>query len=194
MLCMWSRRRALWGNTHNTLQCQHHFSLFNFLSFASLATWLQVYFVYNSQDCGFGDGGEGVCILCEEGKFSADTSIAPCIRCTQCKLLNRLEKTACSPISDAQCGQCLPRWVTPTKPGYNYLISASILEVFFVCFFVECMNVIVCTGIMNSGAWLGKWSWPVCLVTTMTQHIKSVCFWQLKAPKEVRFKDVNKLL
>ncbi|XP_045885938.1 tumor necrosis factor receptor superfamily member 27-like [Micropterus dolomieu] len=63
-----------------------------------------------SEDCGFGDGGEGVCILCEEGKFSADTSIAPCIRCTQCKLLNRLEKTACSPISDAQCGQCLPRY------------------------------------------------------------------------------------
>ncbi|KAM9356678.1 tumor necrosis factor receptor superfamily member EDAR-like [Symphorus nematophorus] len=61
-----------------------------------------------SEDCGFGDGGEGVCILCEDGKFSADTGVAPCMRCTQCNLLNRLEKTACLPTSDAQCGQCLP--------------------------------------------------------------------------------------
>ncbi|KAL7395665.1 hypothetical protein ABVT39_021017 [Epinephelus coioides] len=61
-----------------------------------------------SEDCGFGDGGEGVCILCEEGKFSADTGVAPCMRCTQCNLLNRLERTACSPTCDAQCGQCLP--------------------------------------------------------------------------------------
>ncbi|XP_070692516.1 tumor necrosis factor receptor superfamily member 27-like [Pempheris klunzingeri] len=61
-----------------------------------------------SEDCGFGDGGEGVCILCEEGKFSAVTGVAPCMRCTKCNLLNRLEKTACAPSSDAQCGQCLP--------------------------------------------------------------------------------------
>ncbi|XP_033489794.1 tumor necrosis factor receptor superfamily member EDAR-like [Epinephelus lanceolatus] len=61
-----------------------------------------------SEDCGFGDGGEGVCILCKEGKFSADTGVAPCMRCTQCNLLNRLERTACSPTGDAQCGHCLP--------------------------------------------------------------------------------------
>ncbi|CAJ1058845.1 tumor necrosis factor receptor superfamily member 19 [Xyrichtys novacula] len=61
-----------------------------------------------SEDCGFGDAGQGVCILCEEGRFSADTSVAPCMRCIQCNLLNRLEKSACSPSSDAQCGQCLP--------------------------------------------------------------------------------------
>ncbi|XP_068571573.1 tumor necrosis factor receptor superfamily member EDAR-like [Cebidichthys violaceus] len=61
-----------------------------------------------SEDCGFGDGGEGVCILCGEGKFSADTGVAPCMRCTQCNLLNRLKKTACSPTRDAQCGRCLP--------------------------------------------------------------------------------------
>uniref|UniRef100_A0A8C4EUE2 TNFR-Cys domain-containing protein n=1 Tax=Dicentrarchus labrax TaxID=13489 RepID=A0A8C4EUE2_DICLA len=61
-----------------------------------------------SEDCGFGDGGEGVCILCEEGKFSADTGVAPCMRCTQCNLLNRLETTVCSPANNAQCGQCLP--------------------------------------------------------------------------------------
>ncbi|XP_042348823.1 tumor necrosis factor receptor superfamily member EDAR-like [Plectropomus leopardus] len=61
-----------------------------------------------SEDCGFGDGGEGACILCEGGEFSADTGVAPCMRCTQCNLLNRLERTACSPTSDAQCGHCLP--------------------------------------------------------------------------------------
>uniref|UniRef100_A0A3B4YCZ2 TNFR-Cys domain-containing protein n=1 Tax=Seriola lalandi dorsalis TaxID=1841481 RepID=A0A3B4YCZ2_SERLL len=61
-----------------------------------------------SQDCGFGDGGEGVCILCEEGKFSSNTGVDPCRRCTQCNLLNRLEKTACSLTNDALCGQCLP--------------------------------------------------------------------------------------
>ena len=73
-----------------------------------LATWLQVCIIHQTQDCGFGDGGESVCILCEDGKFSADTGVAPCMRCTQCHLLNRLEKTACSPSSDAQCGRCLP--------------------------------------------------------------------------------------
>lgn len=85
-----------------------------------------------------------------------------------------------------------------TPPGLNisHLISASI------CFCVKCMNVVVCTGIMNSGAWLGKWSCPVCLVTIMTQSIKSVCFWKLEALKEVRSRDkpyrlngnVNKLV
>ncbi|XP_040903633.1 tumor necrosis factor receptor superfamily member EDAR-like [Toxotes jaculatrix] len=60
-----------------------------------------------SEDCGFGDGGEGVCMPCEEGKFSSETGVALCRRCTQCSLLNRLEKTACSSTSDALCGQCL---------------------------------------------------------------------------------------
>ncbi|XP_030594543.1 tumor necrosis factor receptor superfamily member EDAR-like [Archocentrus centrarchus] len=61
-----------------------------------------------SEDCGFGDGGEGVCIPCEEGKFSTETGVAPCRRCTQCTLLNRREEAACSPTSDSLCGQCLP--------------------------------------------------------------------------------------
>uniref|UniRef100_A0A3B4ZRE0 TNFR-Cys domain-containing protein n=1 Tax=Stegastes partitus TaxID=144197 RepID=A0A3B4ZRE0_9TELE len=61
-----------------------------------------------SEDCGFGDGGEGVCILCEEGKFSTETGVAPCRRCTQCRLLNRLLEATCSPTSDALCGRCLP--------------------------------------------------------------------------------------
>ncbi|KAM6952953.1 uncharacterized protein PEZ65_016581 [Lycodopsis pacificus] len=60
-----------------------------------------------SEDCGFGDGGDGVCILCGEGTFSADTGVAPCMRCIQCNLLNRLKKSACSPTRDAQCGRCL---------------------------------------------------------------------------------------
>uniref|UniRef100_UPI0037E74B30 tumor necrosis factor receptor superfamily member 27-like n=1 Tax=Semicossyphus pulcher TaxID=241346 RepID=UPI0037E74B30 len=60
-----------------------------------------------SEDCGFGDGGDGVCIPCEEGEFSADTGVAPCMRCIQCNLLNRMETRACSPTCDAQCGQCL---------------------------------------------------------------------------------------
>uniref|UniRef100_A0A3Q2PNT9 TNFR-Cys domain-containing protein n=1 Tax=Fundulus heteroclitus TaxID=8078 RepID=A0A3Q2PNT9_FUNHE len=61
-----------------------------------------------SGDCGFGDGGDGVCIPCEEGTFSTDTGVDPCRRCTQCNLLNRLVLTACSPTSNAVCGQCLP--------------------------------------------------------------------------------------
>ncbi|XP_035525677.1 tumor necrosis factor receptor superfamily member 19-like [Morone saxatilis] len=83
-----------------------------------------------SEDCGFGDGGEGVCILCEEGTFSADTSVAPCMRCTQCNLLNRLETTACSLANNTQCGQCLPGYYElrsmtgevelPCVPCYNH--------------------------------------------------------------------------
>ncbi|XP_026036522.1 tumor necrosis factor receptor superfamily member 19-like [Astatotilapia calliptera] len=61
-----------------------------------------------SEDCGFGDGGEGVCIPCEERKFSTETGVTPCRTCTQCSLLNRLEETACSPTSDSLCGHCLP--------------------------------------------------------------------------------------
>ncbi|KAM9376200.1 uncharacterized protein KZ484_008805 [Pholidichthys leucotaenia] len=61
-----------------------------------------------SEDCGFGDGGDGVCIPCEDRKFSTETGVAPCRRCTQCVLLNRLLNAACSPTSDALCGQCLP--------------------------------------------------------------------------------------
>ncbi|KAM6923547.1 uncharacterized protein FYW49_006010 [Xenentodon cancila] len=60
-----------------------------------------------SEDCGFGDGGEGVCILCEEGTFSSDEGVAPCRRCTQCSLLNRQLQAVCSPTSDAVCGDCL---------------------------------------------------------------------------------------
>uniref|UniRef100_A0A7N6A0V8 TNFR-Cys domain-containing protein n=1 Tax=Anabas testudineus TaxID=64144 RepID=A0A7N6A0V8_ANATE len=59
-------------------------------------------------DCGFGDGGKGVCTMCDEGQFSTDTGVAPCRRCTKCSLLNRLEKSACVATSDALCGQCLP--------------------------------------------------------------------------------------
>ncbi|CAK6964669.1 tumor necrosis factor receptor superfamily member EDAR-like [Scomber scombrus] len=83
-----------------------------------------------SEDCGFGDGGEGVCMVCKEGRFSTDTDVTPCKRCTQCNLLNRLEKTKCSSTSDALCGQCLPgyyelRSITgevelPCVPCYNH--------------------------------------------------------------------------
>ncbi|XP_054453101.1 tumor necrosis factor receptor superfamily member EDAR-like [Anoplopoma fimbria] len=82
-----------------------------------------------SEDCGFGDGGEGVCILCGEGKFSADTGVAPCMRCVQCNLLNRLKETPCSPTRDALCGQCLP--------GY-YELRSMTGEVELPC--VPCYN------------------------------------------------------
>ncbi|XP_068596781.1 tumor necrosis factor receptor superfamily member EDAR-like [Brachionichthys hirsutus] len=61
-----------------------------------------------SEDCGFGDGAAAVCIPCEDGRFSADTGVGPCMRCTQCNLLNRLENTRCSSTRDARCGQCIP--------------------------------------------------------------------------------------
>ncbi|TNN72749.1 Tumor necrosis factor receptor superfamily member 19 [Liparis tanakae] len=80
-------------------------------------------------DCGFGDGSEGVCILCGEGRFSADTGVGPCMRCTQCTLLTRLKRTACSPTGDAQCGQCLP--------GY-YELRSMTGEVELPC--VPCYN------------------------------------------------------
>uniref|UniRef100_A0A3B3WRK2 TNFR-Cys domain-containing protein n=1 Tax=Poecilia mexicana TaxID=48701 RepID=A0A3B3WRK2_9TELE len=69
-----------------------------------------------SGDCGFGYGGDGVCIPCEAGTFSTDTSVDPCRRCTQCNLLNRLALAACSPTSDSVCGHCLPGLVPSTVP------------------------------------------------------------------------------
>ncbi|KAG8003922.1 Tumor necrosis factor receptor superfamily member 19 [Nibea albiflora] len=81
-------------------------------------------------DCGFGDGGEGVCIPCGRGKFSAETGVGPCMRCTQCNLLNRRERTGCSPTRDARCGQCFPGYYElrsmtgeaelPCVPCYNH--------------------------------------------------------------------------
>ncbi|XP_071374308.1 tumor necrosis factor receptor superfamily member 19-like [Centroberyx affinis] len=82
-----------------------------------------------SEDCGFGDGGDGICMVCAKGKFSPETGVAPCTRCTQCNLLNRRERTACSATHDALCGRCLPGYYElrsmtgeielPCVPCYN---------------------------------------------------------------------------
>uniref|UniRef100_A0A3B3IBZ0 TNFR-Cys domain-containing protein n=1 Tax=Oryzias latipes TaxID=8090 RepID=A0A3B3IBZ0_ORYLA len=76
-------------------------------------------------DCGFGDGGEHVCIPCDDGTFSSDTDVAPCRRCTQCSLLNRHLKTACSPTRDGLCGQCLPGSAPLRSPS---CISTRVLD------------------------------------------------------------------
>ncbi|XP_064181298.1 tumor necrosis factor receptor superfamily member EDAR-like [Anguilla rostrata] len=60
-----------------------------------------------SEDCGYGDGGEGRCVACGEGEFSAEEGLAPCWQCTQCSLLNREERAPCAPTSNAECGRCL---------------------------------------------------------------------------------------
>ncbi|KAJ8351258.1 hypothetical protein SKAU_G00227340 [Synaphobranchus kaupii] len=60
-----------------------------------------------SEDCGYGDGGEGRCMACGEGEFSAEEGLAPCWQCTQCSLLNRDEHAPCTPASNAECGRCL---------------------------------------------------------------------------------------
>uniref|UniRef100_A0A8C7DJZ7 TNFR-Cys domain-containing protein n=1 Tax=Oncorhynchus kisutch TaxID=8019 RepID=A0A8C7DJZ7_ONCKI len=71
-----------------------------------------------TDDCGYGDGGEGGrCVACAEGQFSTETGLAPCWQCTRCILLNRQERAVCSPINNAQCGNCLP--------GYYKLRSRS---------------------------------------------------------------------
>uniref|UniRef100_A0A3Q2ZEK8 TNFR-Cys domain-containing protein n=1 Tax=Kryptolebias marmoratus TaxID=37003 RepID=A0A3Q2ZEK8_KRYMA len=96
------------------LCCRHLF----FCSFISLPPLSVVsvnpHSVHLFQDCGFGYGGEGVCVACGEGTFSTETGVAPCRRCTQCNLLNRLMETACSPTGDRLCGRCLPGLV-PAK-------------------------------------------------------------------------------
>lgn len=125
MSCMWAWRAALRGNTRNDylivaspfpLSCP----LFPFTSLHI------VYIVCHSQDCGFGDGGDGVCIPCEEGTFSADADVAPCRRCTLCNLLNRLEETPCSPTSDALCGQCFAGWVINTACGWRQITQICV--------------------------------------------------------------------
>ncbi|KAK5896863.1 hypothetical protein CesoFtcFv8_009981 [Champsocephalus esox] len=121
-----------------------------------------------SGDCGFGDGGEGVCILCEEGKFSADTGVAPCMRCTQCNLLNRLQKTACSSTSNAQCGQC--------RPGY-YELRSMTGEVELPC--VPCFN--HDTVHKECLLWTAQRSKAESAVTSPRGH--------LKEPKENRVKE-----
>lgn len=73
---------------------------------------VNLHIVHHSQDCGFGYGGDGVCVGCEEGTFSTETGVDPCRRCTQCNLLNRLVEAECSPTADRLCGRCLPGLVT----------------------------------------------------------------------------------
>ncbi|KAJ8407193.1 hypothetical protein AAFF_G00288690 [Aldrovandia affinis] len=60
-----------------------------------------------SEDCGYGDGGEGRCVACGVGEFSVEDGLAPCWLCTQCSLLNREERVPCSPTGNADCGHCL---------------------------------------------------------------------------------------
>uniref|UniRef100_A0A3Q2CPE6 TNFR-Cys domain-containing protein n=1 Tax=Cyprinodon variegatus TaxID=28743 RepID=A0A3Q2CPE6_CYPVA len=78
-----------------------------------------------SGDCGFGYGGDGVCILCERGTFSTVTGVEPCRRCTQCNLLNRHMLTDCFPTSDTMCGKCLP--------GRYYELKSMTGEVELLC-------------------------------------------------------------
>lgn len=75
----------------------------------------------------------------------------------------------------SQRGHCLPGWVT------NHRICART--------FVFVLSVVVCTGIINSGARLASWSRSVCLVTAVAESIKSVCLRQLGALKWVRPRD-----
>ncbi|KAF3694049.1 Tumor necrosis factor receptor superfamily member 19 TRADE Toxicity and JNK inducer Precursor [Channa argus] len=82
-----------------------------------------------SEDCGFGDGGKGVCMLCEEGHFSSDTGVAPCRRCTKCSLLNRLKKRTCLANSDALCGQCLPGGLNSSSHGNEVHPTSIVINV-----------------------------------------------------------------
>ncbi|CAL8356255.1 unnamed protein product [Merluccius merluccius] len=80
-------------------------------------------------DCGFGDRGTGLCVVCGRGYFSVDTGVAPCIRCTQCILLNRQQRAMCTAINNAQCGHCLPGELMPPSQGSEVHPASIVINV-----------------------------------------------------------------
>ncbi|XP_070605879.1 tumor necrosis factor receptor superfamily member 19 isoform X1 [Erythrolamprus reginae] len=70
-----------------------------------------------SKECGFGYGEDAQCMTCRPNRFKEDWGFQKCKQCLDCASVNRFQKSNCSAISNAVCGDCLPGFYRKTKLG-----------------------------------------------------------------------------
>ncbi|NWS71088.1 TNR27 factor, partial [Crotophaga sulcirostris] len=61
-----------------------------------------------SKDCGDGSGGDAQCVPCPPRKFKDSWGHHGCKPCLSCTLINRIQKSNCTAMTNAVCGECLP--------------------------------------------------------------------------------------
>ncbi|NXG59079.1 TNR27 factor, partial [Hemiprocne comata] len=61
-----------------------------------------------SKDCGDGSGGDAQCVPCPPRKFKDSWGHHGCKPCLSCALINRVQKSNCTAMTNAVCGECLP--------------------------------------------------------------------------------------
>ncbi|NWX13173.1 TNR27 factor, partial [Aegotheles bennettii] len=61
-----------------------------------------------NKDCGDGGGGDAQCVACPPRKFKDSWGHHGCKPCLSCTLINRVQKSNCTAMTNAVCGECLP--------------------------------------------------------------------------------------
>ncbi|KAI6078292.1 Tumor necrosis factor receptor superfamily member 27 [Aix galericulata] len=61
-----------------------------------------------SKECGDGTGGDAQCVPCPPRKFKDSWGHHSCKPCLSCALINRIQKSNCTAMTNAVCGECLP--------------------------------------------------------------------------------------
>ncbi|XP_078259199.1 tumor necrosis factor receptor superfamily member 19 isoform X3 [Rhinoraja longicauda] len=70
-----------------------------------------------SKECGFGYGDDGQCVTCRPSRFKEDWGFQKCKPCSDCALVNRVQKANCTATGNAVCGDCLSGFYRKTKLG-----------------------------------------------------------------------------
>ncbi|XP_019343419.1 tumor necrosis factor receptor superfamily member 27 [Alligator mississippiensis] len=70
-----------------------------------------------SKECGYGEGRDAHCTACPPRKFKESWGHHGCKTCLSCILINRVQKSNCTAISNAACGECLPGFYSKGRIG-----------------------------------------------------------------------------
>ncbi|XP_069468617.1 tumor necrosis factor receptor superfamily member 27 [Ambystoma mexicanum] len=70
-----------------------------------------------SKECGYGEGGDAKCVACGSRRYKKNWGHHRCIPCLSCDLINRSQKSNCTPRADADCGDCLLGFYSKTRIG-----------------------------------------------------------------------------
>ncbi|NXC68754.1 TNR27 factor, partial [Anhinga anhinga] len=70
-----------------------------------------------SKDCGDDGGGDAQCVACPPRKFKDSWGHHGCKPCLSCTLINRIQKSNCTAMTNAVCGECLPGFYRKARIG-----------------------------------------------------------------------------
>nr|XP_033802842.1 tumor necrosis factor receptor superfamily member 27 isoform X2 [Geotrypetes seraphini] len=70
-----------------------------------------------TEECGYGEGGDGQCVTCQVRRFKNDWGHHRCKTCLACVLVNRVQKSNCTAVANTVCGECLPGFYSKTRIG-----------------------------------------------------------------------------